>query len=313
MGDESGKPLRRFLRAMVLALLLSTTVAACLAEPRQPDLSTREEFARSVMAAAVSGSVERVESLVDPVFTNVRPEAQQLVDSARGWTPGSWQLGISNDFPAVASATASRDGTAAIVRYSISWRDERWSLVLGESKNLPGGATSPGAKAFGPGSAPKILPGETVPSGRTSSPTTLSQPPAVCPVGAGRGVAPGPWYGAAALTCRTFTSTWGSVRGQNMYWLTSSPLHLSFDKTNGALALVVRMPCGVLNVPVSVDDFGIAPDPARMAESAEGCAGPTSEYRSWTTAYFKESMVYRLDSSELVLTNELGQIRFKQD
>lgn len=313
MGNESRKSLRRFLRTAVLALLLSTSVSACLAEPRPPDMTIREDFARSVITAAASGSVERVESLVNPAFINTRPEAQQLVDATRGSAPGSWRLDLSNDFPGTANVTASRDGTAAIVRYSISWRDERWSLVLGESKNLPGGTTSPGAKAFGPGSDPKILPGETVPPGPTSSPTTLSQPPAVCPVGAGRGVAPGPWYGAAALTCRTFTSTWGSVRGQNMYWLTSSPLHLSFANANGALALVVRMPCGVLNVPVSVDDFGIVPDPARMAESPEGCVGPTAEYRSWTTAYFRESMVYRLDSSELVLTNELGQIRFRQD
>ena len=313
MGDESGKSLRRFLCALVLALLLSTTVSACLAEPRQPDMSIREDFARSVITAAASGSVERVEALINPARTNVRPEAQQLVDSARGSDPGSWRLDISNDFPGTANVTARRTEQDAAVRYTISWSEDRWTLGVGESTGHSSGVASLHAKAFGPGSDPKILPGETVPPGPTSSPTRLSQPPAVCPVGAGRGVAPGPWYGAAALTCRTFTSTWGSVRGQNMYWLTSSPLHLSFAEANGTLALVVRMPCGVLNVPVSVDDFGIVPDPARMAESAEGCAGPTSEYRSWTTAYFRESMVYRLDSSELVLTNELGQIRFKQD
>ncbi|WP_346927974.1 hypothetical protein [uncultured Arthrobacter sp.] len=50
-----------------------------------------------------------------------------------------------------------------------------------------------------------------------------------------------------------------------------------------------------------------------MAESANGCAGPATEHRSWTTAYFKKPMVYRFDSSEFVLTSELGQIRLKQD
>ncbi len=119
--------------------------------------------------------------------------------------------------------------------------------------------------------------------------------------------------GLAALACRTFTSASGYARGQNMSWLTSTPLHLSFEPVNGALTLVVRMPCGVLNVPVAADDFGLVPDRARMAESADGCAGPAADHRSWTSSYFKEPMVYRLDAAELVLTNELGQIRFKQD
>jgi hypothetical protein len=118
--------------------------------------------------------------------------------------------------------------------------------------------------------------------------------------------------GAAALACRSFTSTSGNARGQNMYWLTSTPLHLSFDRTDGA-AMVVRMPCGVLSVPVSVDNFGLVPDPARMVESADGCAGPDSDHRTWTSAYFKVPAVYQLESSELVLTNEHGQIRFTQD
>lgn len=309
MGEDLKYRLRRCAGIAALLLLLLPTVSACLAEPRQPDLSIREDFARSVMIAAASGSVERVEALVDPGLGNVRPEAQQLVDSARGWAPGSWQLGLSNDFPAVANVTASRDGQAPTVRYVISWSNERWTLVMGEPKNRPSG----GAKPIGPGSDPKVLPGETGLSDRPTTPTAPSRPPAACPAGAGVGVAPGAVYGADALACRKFTSTWGYARGQNMYWLTSAPLHLSFDRMNGALTLVVRMPCGVLNVPAAVDDFGLVPEPARMAESADGCIGPDAEHRSWTSAYFKEPAVYHLDSSELVLTNGLGQIRFKQD
>lgn len=310
MGDESGTSLRRFLRALMLALLLSTTVSACLAEPRRPDLATREEFARSVMAAAVSGSVERVEGLVNPAFTNVGPEAQQLVDSARGWTPGSWQLGVSSDFPETANVTAWRSGQDAAVRYTISWSEDHWTLAMGESTGRPSGA----AKPIGPGSDPKILPsGAASPGG--SLPALPTEVPLSCPGGAGGAGSGGAGSGggASALACRTFTSTSGYARGQNLYWLTSTPLHLAFEPMNGALTMVVRMPCGVLNVPVSADDFGLVPIPARMAESADGCAGPASEYRSWTTVYFKEPMVYRLDSSELVLTNELGQIRFKQN
>jgi hypothetical protein len=143
-------------------------------------------------------------------------------------------------------------------------------------------------------------------------PTTSTPAPAACPTRVAGAAVAGPVYGAAALACRTFTSTSGTVRGQNMYWLTSTPLHLSFDRVDG-VTLVVRMPCGVLNVPVAVDDFGLDPDPVRMAESADGCAGPDAEHRSWTSAYFKVPAVYQLDSSELVFTNELGQIRFRQD
>lgn len=302
--------LRPFLRVAVLMLLLSTAVSGCLAEPRQPDLSGREDFARSVMSAAVSGSVERVEALVDPVFSNPRPEAQQLVDSTRGWTPGSWQLGISNDFPEVANVTASRNGHASAVRFAISWSDDRWVLVMGESTGGPSSGASAGAKPIGPGSDPKILPGAATPStGASSQPTQPAGPPAACPAGtAGTGAG----TGTDELTCRTFTSTSGYARGHNMHWLTSSPLHLSFDGMDG-VTIVVRMPCGVLNVPASVDDVGLVPDPARMAESADGCAGPDAENRAWTSAFFGAPLVYQLDSTELVLTNEHGQIRFTQD
>lgn len=306
MGENFRTLLRRWLGVAALVILLIPAVSACLAEPRPPDLSTREEFARSVMAAAASGSVERVEELVDPVFGNVRPEAQQLVDSTRGWAPGSWQLGISNDFPEIANVTVRQAGQDADVRYAISWSEDRWTLVMGESKGQPSSGASAGAKPFGPGSEPKIQPSGA--AGPRDIPTTRPAPPA-CPKSAGAVSG----TGAAALACRTFSSTSGYARGQNMSWLASTPLHLSFEPVNGALTMVVRMPCGVLNVPVSVDDFGLSPVPARMAASADGCAGPASEYRSWTTAYFKVPMVYRLDSAELVLTSELGQIRFKQD
>lgn len=120
----------------------------------------------------------------------------------------------------------------------------------------------------------------------------------------------------SSLACRSFTSTSGTARGEKTSWLTSTPLHLSFDAPGGPggpLVMVVKMPCGVLNAPVAVDDSRLVPAPLRMAESANGCASPESDQRSWTTAFFKVPSVYRFDSSELVLTNEFGQIRFKQD
>jgi hypothetical protein len=323
MGEDCGTILRRLVGIAALSLLLLPIVTACLAEPQPPDLSSREDFARSVMTAAVSGSVAKVEGLVDPGFSNVGPEAQQLVDSTKGWTAGSWQLDISTDFPEIANVTARRPGRVPAVRYTVSWSGERWTLVMGEpvmgeSKNRP----SVGAKPIGPGADPKIIPsGSAGPDGIPSPEPSASasgpaRAPAACPVGTPRaaaGVSAAAGSRPAELACRTFTSTSGYARGRNMFWLTSTPLHLNFDRMTGESTMVVRMPCGVLNVPVAPDDFALVPVPARMAESADGCMGPASEHRSWTSAFFKDPMVYQLGSSELVLTNELGQIRFEQD
>lgn len=293
MGEDFRTLLRRWPGAAALVILLVPAVSACLAEPRQPDLSGREDFARRVMAAAASGSVERVEALVDPVMSNPRPEAQQLVDTTRGWAPDSWQLGISNDFPEVADVTATRAGGAEAVRYLISWSDDHWTLVMGESTYRPGSSSSTAAKPLRPGAHP------TAGTSATARPSMTPPPAAGCP--------------AAGLACHSFTSTSGYARGQNLSWLTSTPLHVAFDQGGGTPVLVVRMPCGVLNMPVAVDDIGVVPDASRLAESADGCAGPASEQRRWATSFFTQPMVYRLDSAGLVLTNERGQIRFRQD
>lgn len=283
----------RALRLLSLAMLLlvaAPSLTACGPEDVPPDMSSREEFARSVMAAATSGSVEQVEGLAGDGPVNVRPQAQQLVDSARGWAPGSWKLGLSNDFPEVANVEASRDGRPGTVRYTISWSRDHWTLAIGQPRNPPTGGAGLGTGAK-PGAAP-----------------SASRLPADCsgaPIPAGSG--------AAALDCQQFTSTDGGAAGQNLYWLTSTPLHVGFNRMNGSATVVVRMPCGVLNIPVSVDAFGLTPDPAGVVESADGCAGAAAEQRSWTTAFFKSPMVYRLNGGELVITNQLGQIRFKRD
>lgn len=71
----------RFLQIAAVMLLLALSTVACTPDPTQPDMATREAFARSVVAAAASGSVEQVEKLVPEVFVNVRPDAQRLVDA----------------------------------------------------------------------------------------------------------------------------------------------------------------------------------------------------------------------------------------
>jgi hypothetical protein len=105
----------------------------------------------------------------------------------------------------------------------------------------------------------------------------------------------------------------GNAAGQNLSWLASTPLSVSFDRMDASLTMVVRMPCGVLNIPVVLDVFSLTPDPGGLVESADGCAGPAAEHRRWTTGYVKEPMVYQLDAKGLVLSNRLGQIRFTRD
>lgn len=286
MGIQLTTAVRRLLCLGALLLVSVPTVAGCAWEDPRPDMSTREAFARSVMAAATSGSVEQVERLVIPDRINVRPEAQQLLDATHGWAPESWELRLDNDFPAVANVEVLRNGEPSAVRYALSWSQERWALVMGEPRNPP----SRGA-GLGTGSGP--------PAG---------QAPADCSGSAAKTGA-----GAAALMCQQYTSTAGNAPGHNLHWLTSTPLHVSFSVMNGSAALVVRMPCGVPNVPVAVDAFGLTADPAGMVQSADGCAGAAAEQHSWTTAYFKSPLIYQLGPQELVFANELGRIRLSRD
>jgi hypothetical protein len=65
-------------------------------------------------------------------------------------------------------------------------------------------------------------------------------------------------------------------------------------RMNGSLTMVVRMPFGVLNVPVAVSTEKITPDPDGMIQSADGCYGPEAEYRAWTTGYLKKPLTFRL-------------------
>lgn len=296
MGFGPTTAMQRLLRTAVLALVTMQAAVACGTEPAPPDLSTREAFARSVMTAATSGLVEQVESLAIDDRLNVRPEAQQLVDSTRGWAPGSWQVRLSNDFPEVANVDASRNGEPPTVRYQISWSHERWGLVMGEPKNPPPGGAGLGT---GSGSSPKVPPTGVGTLGPAPAPST-SEAPLDC-------------AGAAGVECGHFTSAAGTAAGQNLYWLRSTPLSVSFDRADSSLTMVVRMPCGVLNVPVVLDAFSLTPDPGGLAESADGCVGPAAEQRSWTAAYFREPMVYQADAQGLVVTNRLGQIRFTRN
>lgn len=298
MGDQCGVRgvFRVAVAAVVTALVLAVTSCGLGATSHPPDPAGREPFARSVMAAAIGGNPDDVAALVGPAMTNAGPEAQQLVDAARGWGPGTWHLGVRSDFPSTSTVTAWREGLQPTVRFAISWTGDRWSLAIGEPRNPRTG----GAKIIDPATRVR------------SAPTPASSaPPSSCPTATtGRGVASGAPYGADALSCRGFTSTWAQARGRNVYWLTATPLHVRFDRRAGTTA-VLSTACGDLTVPVEVDDYLMVPDAAGMTDGAGDCLG--AENHAWLRDFFGEPSVYQLDSAELSITNPRGQIRFAVD
>lgn len=122
---------------------------------------------------------------------------------------------------------------------------------------------------------------------------------------------PGESAPAEQLECKAFTSTAGSALGKNLSWVASTPLHMEFDRINESPTMVVRMPCGVLNIRVAIGTDAITPDPATMIESADGCTGSRAEQRAWTSSFVKTPMTYALEKNVLILTNDLGQLKFK--
>jgi hypothetical protein len=106
------------------------------------------------VAAAASGSVEQVQKPVPKVFVDVRPDAQCVVYSARGWDPKTVQLRLSNDFPDFARVEALRPSGTEGTTFTISWVDRHWTLVMGILSYKPTGNAAPGTP--GPGT-PKVI------------------------------------------------------------------------------------------------------------------------------------------------------------
>jgi hypothetical protein len=153
-GTGLGNVRKRLMCLAILVVLSALSVVSCAPDPSQPDAATREDFARSVVAAAATGSVEQVEKLVPEVFVNVRPEAERLVHSARGWDPATVELKFSRDFPEFAQVEALQPGATAGIKYEISWGAGHWNLVMGTSSYNPTGNAIPGNPGTG---TPKVL------------------------------------------------------------------------------------------------------------------------------------------------------------
>lgn len=144
----------RLLFAGALLPLSALSLVACIPDPTQPDMATRDSFARSVVAAAASGSAEQVEKLVPGIFVNVRPDAQRLVDFARGQDPATVELRVRSDAPGFAQIEALNPGATAGTKFTISWVDGHWTLVLGTSSYKPTGNAIPGTPGTG---TPKVI------------------------------------------------------------------------------------------------------------------------------------------------------------
>lgn len=144
-------------------LLASLALSGCSPDPLPPDTSARESFARTVMSAAASGSVEQVENLVMEDRINVRPEAERLVQFAQGWNPGSGKIGLSNDFPEVADVSVWKSGQEPTRTFTITWSKERWALVMGDPAHPPAGGASGGLNPDRAAEPTKDMSGSTGP------------------------------------------------------------------------------------------------------------------------------------------------------
>lgn len=132
-------------RRLVFTLLIPLVVSACVPDPVPPNLATRESFAKSVMLTAASGSADQLEKMVEQDQAAFTPEAQRLVDFAKGWDEAPGDIKMSNDFPEVANVDATKKNSTETIRYRIGWSRERWTLmkgvVLNPSTNGGGAAT----------------------------------------------------------------------------------------------------------------------------------------------------------------------------
>ena len=121
---------------------------------------------------------------------------------------------------------------------------------------------------------------------------------------------PEPFCEGGPLGCSTFTSVHGSDADGDVAWLGTQPLQISSTHINGEWTLLVKTPCNVLNVEVSVQDDVWAM--RSMAASAMGCRELEGSYEGWTVKLFEQPVQWNLDDGVLTLSNSHATIELKE-
>lgn len=110
--------------AIHVPLLMALSLSACGADPTQPDMSTRESFATTVLTTAASGSVEQLEKLAGEGQIDTRTRAQHLVDFARGWDAAPGDIKISHEWPEIVDVATKKDSSESI-QFGYVWAHGR--------------------------------------------------------------------------------------------------------------------------------------------------------------------------------------------
>ncbi|MDR6685860.1 hypothetical protein J2Y41_001418 [Arthrobacter sp. 1088] len=121
---------------------------------------------------------------------------------------------------------------------------------------------------------------------------------------------PEPFCEGGPLACSTFTSVHGSDATGDVAWLGTRPLQISATHINGAWTLLVKTPCNVLNVEISVKDDTWAM--RSMAASAMGCPELEGSYEAWTAKLFEQPVQWKLNGGVLTLSNPHATIELKE-
>ena len=121
---------------------------------------------------------------------------------------------------------------------------------------------------------------------------------------------PEPFCEGGPLGCSTFTSVRGSHATGDVAWLGTQPLRISSTHVNGEWTLLVKTPCNVLNVEVSVQEDVWAT--RSMAASAMGCRELEGSYEAWTVKLFEQPVQWNVDDGVLTLSNSHATIELKE-
>lgn len=116
-----------------------------------------------------------------------------------------------------------------------------------------------------------------------------------------------------ALGCDAYTSISGKgAELTDLPWITAQPLKIIISTMNGSTTLVMGTPCNTLNVPVTVTDNLITPDPGGIAAGTEGCIGAASEHEAWARQFLSHPITYSHAGDACTFKNAVGTIEFRK-